>query len=306
MAKKYYWLKLKEDFFRQIAIKKLRKIAGGDTYTIIYLKLQLLSLKNEGKIYFEGIEENIADELALELDEDAENVKMTLLFLENHNLLEVSGSGGENEYTLPAVLACIGRESESAERMRRLRARQKQQQLPGGTNEETIKCDVASQCDVDVRKSDTDIDIDIDIKEEEEEEERQFGIKENISSITGINLKTQVGTEAVQRWAKKYPPEIIYLSAEITALHAQKPNIQYMEQVLQDWEKKGWNTAAKIKDGMARAKDRKRPRPKTGSSKKYEDDAEIYVSPASLERLREATENAEDTERVFAPDHPLS
>ena len=36
--KKYYWLKLKEDFFRDKKIKKLRKIAGGDTYTIIYLK----------------------------------------------------------------------------------------------------------------------------------------------------------------------------------------------------------------------------------------------------------------------------
>ena len=268
MAKKYYWLKLKEDFFRLKEIKKLRKIAGGDTYTIIYLKLQLLSIKNEGRIVFDQVEDDFADELALELDEDPENVRMTLLFLQKHNLLEFTEF--EGEYLLPAVLACIGRESESAERMRRLRARQKQQQLPGGTNEETIKCDVASQCDVDVRKSDTDIDIDIDIdiKEEEEEEERQFELRKKLSAITGIDFGNQTGTEAVQRWAKKYPPEIIYLSAEITALHAQKPNIQYMEQVLQDWEKKGWNTAAKIKDGMARAKDRKRPRPKTGSSKK--------------------------------------
>lgn len=38
MAKRYYWLKLPDGFFRQKAIKKLRKIAGGDTYTIIYLK----------------------------------------------------------------------------------------------------------------------------------------------------------------------------------------------------------------------------------------------------------------------------
>ena len=43
-AKKYYWLKLMKDFFTQPKIKKLRKIAGGDTYTIIYLKLQLLSI----------------------------------------------------------------------------------------------------------------------------------------------------------------------------------------------------------------------------------------------------------------------
>ena len=43
--KRYYWLKLKDDFFRQPKIKKLRQIAGGDTYTVIYLKLQLLSLQ---------------------------------------------------------------------------------------------------------------------------------------------------------------------------------------------------------------------------------------------------------------------
>ena len=50
MAKRYFWLKLKEDFFRQKEIKKLRKIAGGDTFTIIYLKLQLLSLQDNGKL----------------------------------------------------------------------------------------------------------------------------------------------------------------------------------------------------------------------------------------------------------------
>ena len=42
MAKRYYWLKLPDGFFRQKAIKKLRKIAGGDTYTIIYLKMLLV------------------------------------------------------------------------------------------------------------------------------------------------------------------------------------------------------------------------------------------------------------------------
>lgn len=36
--KKYYWLKMTDQFFEDKAIKKLRKIAGGDTYTIIYKK----------------------------------------------------------------------------------------------------------------------------------------------------------------------------------------------------------------------------------------------------------------------------
>lgn len=48
--KRYYWLKLKEDFFNDIRMKRLRKISAGSTYTIIYLKLLLLSLKDEGKL----------------------------------------------------------------------------------------------------------------------------------------------------------------------------------------------------------------------------------------------------------------
>ena len=75
MAKKYVWLKLKDDFFQQRAIKKLRKIAGGDTYTIIYLKLQLLSLKDEGKLFYEGVEDDFIEEMALAIDEDSDNVR---------------------------------------------------------------------------------------------------------------------------------------------------------------------------------------------------------------------------------------
>ncbi len=64
MAKRCYWLKLKADWFLDKRIKKLRSIAGGDTHTIIYLKMMLLSLKDEGKLYFEGVEDNFASEIA--------------------------------------------------------------------------------------------------------------------------------------------------------------------------------------------------------------------------------------------------
>ena len=54
--KRYYWIKLKEEFFTDKRIKRLRRISGWDTYTIIYLKLLLLSLKDEGKLYYDGVE----------------------------------------------------------------------------------------------------------------------------------------------------------------------------------------------------------------------------------------------------------
>lgn len=116
--KRYYWLKLKEDFFKSKEMKKLRKVAGGDTYVIIYLKMQLLSLRNEGKLYFEGVDDDFASELALELDEDVENVRMTLNFLEHCKLLECISS---DEYFLPVIPEVTGSESRWAEYKRKER-----------------------------------------------------------------------------------------------------------------------------------------------------------------------------------------
>ena len=122
-TKKYYWLKLKNDFFKNKKMKKLRKVAGGDTYTIIYLKMQLLSITNEGKLYFENVEDSFAEELALELDEEVENVKMTLMFLVKNGLMVMIN---EEEFLLPETLECIGSETSKAELMRKKRAKDKQ------------------------------------------------------------------------------------------------------------------------------------------------------------------------------------
>lgn len=120
MARKYYWLKLSDDFFKDKTIKKLRKIAGGDTYTIIYLKMLLKAIRQENKLFFEGIEENFADELALDLEEDEENVKVTLSFLQKRGLLQLVD---ETEYYLTEGAKMTGSETESAARMRLMRER---------------------------------------------------------------------------------------------------------------------------------------------------------------------------------------
>lgn len=120
MAKKYYWLKLKDNFFNQKEVKKLRRIAGGDTYTIIYLKMQLLSIKKDGIIEFEGTERDLAEQLSYEIDEDGDNIQTTLLFLKANNLIEEIS---ENNFLLTKVPDCIGKEGASAERVRKHRER---------------------------------------------------------------------------------------------------------------------------------------------------------------------------------------
>lgn len=123
MSKRYFWLKLKEEFFEDKTIKKLRKIAGGDTYTIIYLKMLLLAIKQENKLYFEGVEENLAGELALELNEEEDNVSVTISYLKSKGLLEVVS---EDEFLLPQCEEMVGSETDAARRQRLSRGRKKQ------------------------------------------------------------------------------------------------------------------------------------------------------------------------------------
>lgn len=62
--------KIRYEFFQQKEIKKLRNTVGGDTYTIVYIKLLEHSYQDDGVIYFEGTEENIYEQLSLEIDEN--------------------------------------------------------------------------------------------------------------------------------------------------------------------------------------------------------------------------------------------
>lgn len=123
-VKKFYWFKLKEDFFRQLHIKKLRKIAGGDTYTIIYLKMLLLSINSGGFISYSCEKDKFIENLALDIDEDEENVRVTVNFLLSSKILE---ENNDNLF-LPEVPESTGSETNYAEKMRRLR------EAKGGNN----------------------------------------------------------------------------------------------------------------------------------------------------------------------------
>ena len=120
--KRYFWLKLHKDFFQRKEIKRLRKIAGGDTYTIIYLKMLLRSIMSDGKLYFDGLEDDFASELALDLDEKEENVQITVQYLLKSGLLEMCS---DEEYYLPDAKDNTGTETAVASRVRRHREKQK-------------------------------------------------------------------------------------------------------------------------------------------------------------------------------------
>jgi len=119
--KRYWWLKLPEDFFGSKRVKRLRKEDDGDTLLIIYLKLQLLAVKSDGRIKFEGLEDSFVDELALDIEESSELVGRCLTFLVRTGLAEQPDA---RTIIFPWVRINTGSESASAARVRKLRSQQ--------------------------------------------------------------------------------------------------------------------------------------------------------------------------------------
>lgn len=169
--KRYFWLKLPENFFSRKEIKALRRIAGGDTYTVIYLKMLLKSLQTDGKLYFEGVSSNFIEEIALDIDEEYENVQVTVNYLHNKGLLVDSGT---DEVELVSMKNMVGSESSSTERKRRQRERERQLVSSKTNNRDNVT--PKSRLGHVEKEIEIDKELDIETEREQETENNQSSV----------------------------------------------------------------------------------------------------------------------------------
>lgn len=129
--KKFFWIKLRPDFFNDPYIKLLRRMAGGDKYTIIYLEMLVKSAATDGMIYFQGAGADIAEELSLMLNENVEDVRALLAYLEAKKL--ITHPEIKQDLFLVASADLTGSETNSAQRVRQFRERQQEKALQSNT-----------------------------------------------------------------------------------------------------------------------------------------------------------------------------
>ena len=120
-GRRYYWLKLPEDFFRRGYIRRLRGLPDGDRLTVIYLEMLLAALKTDGVLATDGAEDP-AEELALELYEDQTEVETVLNYLAERGKMI---RDNETKYYLTDSEELTGSESADARRVRETRRREK-------------------------------------------------------------------------------------------------------------------------------------------------------------------------------------
>lgn len=181
-SKKFYWLKLKRDFFKRHDIRIIEEMPNGKDYVLFYLKLLLESIDHEGSLRFSDTIPYNEQMLSVITNTNVDIVRSAMKLFTELNLVEIFD---DQTIYMGEVEKMIGSESESAGRMRRLR--QKQQ---------------ASLCDGDVQKSDIekeieeekDKDIDIDT---ETERENDFAFLQSFSKTESLSdLSTDLSTIA--------------------------------------------------------------------------------------------------------------
>lgn len=273
--KRYYWIQLAQDFFKSKEMKLLRKIAGGDTHTIIYLKMMLISLEDGGHIYYDGLADNLAEEIALVIDENVEDIKITLIFLESKGLLT---RNSDRDYFLEQVPEMVGSETASARRVRKFRENQ-----------------LALQCNNDVTKRNGDIDIEKDIDTEIEKDidkdknPVELIVEEYQSRIAPLDgtqfeiLKEFITLDGME--AK------VVLKAIGLAADNGKRNFSYIRAILTNWKNDGVLTIAAVEERERAYKESKiSKRPGNQKSNVPEWSQPNYVNNTSDETKKELEE----------------
>lgn len=121
----YFWVKLQQDFFDELIIKKLRRKEKGDTLALLYQRVILLSLKHNGYICYEGLGDDITEEISIATSEDINDCRTLIDFLLDNNQATLSD---DNTYIyIHGYEKCTGVD-EPKKRMKRSRLRKKQQE----------------------------------------------------------------------------------------------------------------------------------------------------------------------------------
>lgn len=134
-TKKYYWLKLKEDFFEDDTIDWIEEQPNGEKYSLFYLKLCLKSLRTDG-ILIRNVGEMLipydVKKLAEITKTDVDTVRVAMEIFKNIGLIQILENG---EIYISQLKNMVGSESKWAEK-KRLQRSKKTDALPAPESDE--------------------------------------------------------------------------------------------------------------------------------------------------------------------------
>jgi predicted phage replisome organizer len=176
--KKYYWLKLKRDFFKRHDIRIVESMPNGKDYILFYLKLLLESIDHEGTLRFSETIPYNEHMLSVVTNTNIDTVKSAMKLFIDLNMMSIYD---DQTIYMTEVDKLIGSETEWAKKKREQRL--KKDNVP----------QLSSKCPTEIEKDkekykDTDIEVDV----EEDGDLATTATEENQLKLIGGNLGKNV------------------------------------------------------------------------------------------------------------------
>lgn len=238
--KRYYWLKLPEDFFQSETIRWLEEQPNGIYYSNFYLKLCLMSINDNGMLIRRVGEMYIPYDIK-RLSEltniNSDTIMIAINLLKKLGLLEVLDNGA---FYLNQVKNMVGSESESAKRVRKHRNKTKALQCNETETQKKQLCNksVTQNETTDIRDKRIDIRVidkenatTTDIQKKEVIDIYMNNINYSINSIEYERLIDDIDEYGVE-WVKE---------AITRAVIQGKRKLGYIEAILNNWKVNGYD-----------------------------------------------------------------
>ncbi len=116
--KKYYWLKLKRDFFKRHDIRIIEGMPNGKDYLLFYLKMLLESIDHEGELRFSETIPYNEQMLSIITNTNIDIVKSAMKIFIELNMIEILD---DSTIYMAEVLKLTGSETEYARKKRKYR-----------------------------------------------------------------------------------------------------------------------------------------------------------------------------------------
>ena len=202
MNGKYYWLKLKKDFFKRHDIKILEAMPDGHKSVLFYLKLMLESIDHEGELRFSEQVPYSPEMLAIITDTGENTVKESLKRLQELGMLEITQDG---TIVLNQVKTMIGSaaDNDNAIRQRRFREKKKAENNANVTDSNVTSVIKVTDSNVtpvtknnESKSIEIEIDKEIDIEKRNVKEKRQIFVPPTVDEVRAYCEERNNGIDA--------------------------------------------------------------------------------------------------------------
>ncbi len=136
--KKFYWLKLKRNFFKRHDIRIIEEMENGKDYILFYLKMLLESIDHEGELRFSETIPYNEKMLSVITNTNIDIVRSAMKVFVELNMIEILD---DNTIYMAEVLKLTGSETAGAERVRKHRDKKRLLQC----NADETKCNTEKE-----------------------------------------------------------------------------------------------------------------------------------------------------------------